>query len=90
MCWVIWNDRNMQIFEGRRSEVERITGIAWHRISLYLKVAWKDLLGRVRNAPSRLRKLEKLWFFNSVRKEYSGHALHELILQVPLVLPRPS
>lgn len=48
LCWIVWKDRNSHVFGGDHTNVQRMIALSWHRLSLYVKVAWIELLGKVR------------------------------------------
>lgn len=55
LCWLIWKDRNSHVFGGDRSNVHRVCGLAWQRLTVYMHVAWRQLRERVRQDRLLLR-----------------------------------
>lgn len=62
--------------------------LTWHRLSIYMKVAWKDLLSKVRLGKLTMTEAQDLMAiqFGAMGKLWS---LSEVWLQIPPVPPRP-
>lgn len=88
ICWQIWKDRNVHFFEGKRSVCETVIHKSWHRLGLYLRLEWKSLYNRVRQGKITFGDAE-----TAMRNQFGSNPaiwnLHEHILQVPPVPPRP-
>lgn len=88
MSWIIWKDRNQHVFGGERSNVTRMIRLTWHRLSMYMRIAWKDLLSKVRLDRLTLTEAQDLMaiHFGAMGKLWT---LSEVRLQIPPVPPRP-
>lgn len=88
LCWTIWKDRNNHVFGGERSDVQRMIGISWHRLSLYVNIAWKDLIGRCRRSEFSLDKAKAHMVarFVPMGRMWTLHEVQFRVLPVP---PRP-
>lgn len=88
MCWLIWKQRNNQVFSGDQFSSQRVIGLVWHRIGIYIRAAWTDLLSQVRSGRITVTDARErmIAFFGPEGKAWS---LHDLKVQVPQVPPRP-
>lgn len=88
LCWIIWKDRNSHVFGGEQSNVQRMIALSWHRLAVYVRVAWKELLRRVRLREITLTEARSLMTdqFGDMVKIWS---LHEIQVRVAPVPPRP-
>lgn len=88
VCWIIWKDRNCHIFGGEQSNVPRMIALSWHRLSMYVNVAWKTLLKRVRLREVTLPEACSLMAdqFGEMGKIWT---LHEIQVRVVPVPPHP-
>lgn len=88
LCWIIWKERNNVVFGGETTNVHRIVGLAWHRLGIYVKMAWKECMSQVRAGKITLSEasIRMEAFFGPPGKIWT---LHEIQIQVPPVPPRP-
>lgn len=88
LCWVIWKERNNEVFTGERSSTQRMIGIAWARLALYIKSAWHDLLTRV-----RARKITLLEASDRMADQFGSSgkiwSLQNIQVLIPPVPPCP-
>lgn len=87
-CWIIWKERNKHIFQGEAFSSPRTVALVWHRLSIYVRAAWSDLLSQVRqNRFSLVDARERMdCFFGAEGKIWT---LHEVQVRVAPVPPRP-
>lgn len=87
-CWVIWKERNKHIFQGEVFSMPRTVALVWHRLSIYVRAAWNELLSQVRQNRFSLvdAKERMVCFFGAEGKLWT---LHEVQVRVSPVPPRP-
>lgn len=88
LCWLIWKDRNAHVYGGDRSDVNRIKGLAWNRLTIYMQLAWRQLRQKVRQDRLLFSEARAL-MADQFGTEGTLWSLHETALQVPPVPPRP-
>lgn len=88
LCWQIWKDRNSHFFSNQVSDHCRIVSKTWHRFSVYIRYEWLQLTRKIRN-----RRLSVAEAITLMQLHYGSNSLiwtlHELVIQVPPVPPRP-
>lgn len=88
MCWQLRKDKNEHIFEGTRSDPVKVICKSWHRLGMYIRLEWRSLSNRV-----RLEKITYVEAEAAMKSQFGSNPaiwnLHERILQVPPVPPRP-
>lgn len=88
MCWTIWKNRNLHVFTGEISNTDRMIGQAWARLRVYVMVAWKELLVKVRMHKFTLAKdVDRM-------SDMFGHngriwTVHGTDIHLPSIPPRP-
>lgn len=80
MCWLDWKTQTCIYF--RRSEVQRISRMAWHSLCLDLHIAWKNLMIKVRKGSLSLIEAMAQMAMHYGR-EGKFWSLHEVTLLVP-------
>lgn len=88
LCWLIWKDRNGHIFDREASDSQRVIGLAWHRLGLYMLMAWRDIVGLIRRDRLPIAEARAL-MVTQYGPEGILWTLHEITLQVSPVPPRP-
>lgn len=88
LCWNIWKDRNNHIFGNVRSSVQRTIRLSWHRLSIYLQMAWQMFRRRIHTGELTVEEA-RMRMAALYRREGRLWSLHEVSLQVLPVPPRP-
>lgn len=74
-------DRNVHVFGGERSDFNRVIGLAWHRLTVYIQIAWRQLKQKVREEQLQLSDSRAL-MASQFGIEGRLWSLHEIALHV--------
>lgn len=88
LCWQIWKNRNAHYMAGKQADAQKIVRKSWHRLGMYMQKEWRFLLKQINLGKLTLDEAKQMMTsqFSSCPDIWN---LHGLILQVPLVPPRP-
>lgn len=88
VCWQVWKDRNAHFIGGKPLDPKKVKYTAWHRLGIYLCVEWRNLVKQIKSEKMRYGEAEL-----AMQSQFGSNPalwnLHELILEVPPVPPRP-
>lgn len=88
MCWIVWKYHNQHVFNGEITNLHQMIGQAWSRLDVYVKIACKELLAKVRmrqlSLPEAIDRMSCM--FGNNGKIWT---LHGIEVQVSPVSPRP-
>lgn len=88
LSWIIRKAHNQHVFEGKRSDAMKIIRLTWHRLGIYIRVSWKELIGKVRLGRLTLTEACDLMAlkYGAIRKLWT---LDDVQIRIPPVPPRP-
>lgn len=88
ISWQVWKTQNEHYMANRRSDPHRTIRKSWHRLSMYIRKEWAYLKVKIRNGRISLAKAEHIMQLQFGTNQEIW-ALHDMVIQVPPVPPRP-